>query len=711
MRGYLAWSLQQLYMLFFRPGLTVQDRGDGVLQDRTFGFILWYAPQYLRYVARMLPWIIALTCVGNIAIGCLSEQIGVPYTWRASWRAAAVGVLFGTAFGLVLDVALDMTLALAVTLASGMAFGVASGVSSAIGMGTAIAVASIVGFVIGHSVASPLGWCSRCLRLAMYPLNAGLSTAVYLAARWRPHAAPKAWAWCPVVWNETIWLPLPFVGRLLALMARQDRDGGFGQIAFVAAERTLQRHAAMGALVEVALQDLAANSVAELADVTEGLGWITDAPTELPETLAMALRRLDRASQQVGQYLILHSAYRKLQAISRAIQEVDELQRNLIAARGRLAPLMLRVANQWRALLDAENVARRTRAEGAREIPNPFVFGSPIVETVHNVFSGRADVMRQMEAGILGAVRPPTLMLYGPRRIGKTSILYQLPRLLGPGLAPAILDCQDPAVTESPAGALRCTSEAAIRGLRHRHVTAKPLAPHEISQGPFSAFHDWLNRTDQAMPEGMQLLLCIDEYERLYDTLAAGWGVRFLDSLRHTLQHCRRVAVMFTGTHTFEELGPEWTDRFVSARRVRVSFLGRDEVVPLLTQPIPEFDMTYAPGALDAVIDATRGQPFLTQAVGFELVQLLNEHERKEATPDDAAEAITRALVSGGEYFANVWDDAGEGGRTILCALARHDTPPADPAAQTHLRGQDVLTDSGAFAVPMVERWVREKKA
>ncbi len=50
-----------------------------------------------------------------------------------------------------------------------------------------------------------------------------------------------------------------------------------------------------------------------------------------------------------------------------------------------------------------------------------------------------------------------------------------------------------------------------------------------------------------------------------------------------------------------EQLGPIWTDRFISARRVPVSFLTYEEILPLLTEPIPDFDMTYASGSLEAI--------------------------------------------------------------------------------------------------------------
>jgi hypothetical protein len=166
---------------------------------------------------------------------------------------------------------------------------------------------------------------------------------------------------------------------------------------------------------------------------------------------------------------------------------------------------------------------------------------------------------------------------------------------------------------------------------------------------------------------------------------------------------------MFIGARTFQELGPSWTDRFISARRVRVSFLTREDVELLLTEPIPEFDIKYAPGSLDAIIAATNCQPFLTQAVAFELVQLLNEQQRKKATPSDVETAIARALVSGGEYFANVWSDAGVEGQAILGAIGQGVPPPDFPDARTWLREHDVLNSDEDFAVEMVRRWVNIK--
>lgn len=692
-------------------------------------------------VARLTAWLAGLDLTSyslglNIAAGAaFSVAFSVAFGVA---RGVAVNVVFGVARGVLYGVIGGITESswlyllifeggcVVIGIAFGTAFGAAKGVAKGLGLavvcGAILSVSMVVNsqeesiwwmvvliVMIPLMIPAPL-FCVGYFRLVTYPFDVALSVVTYAVGRWRPQAAAQAWRWCPVAWNELIWLPLPLAGKLLALLSKQDKEECFRQIAFVTAERKLQRRVALAAMIEVAFADLQANSMTEMADVTDRISWTRKAyGSELPGDLVTNVLGFDRVAQHAGQCLILHNAYRKGEALERGVEELEALQLQLIATMGRFGPRLRETASQWRALLEAEREKLRKLTEDAREIPNPFVFGNPVMETEHNLFSGRKDIVRQIEACVLDTRQSPTLLLHGPRRIGKTSILCQLPRLLGPDFAPAVVDCQNPAAAESEVTLLRYLSRAFTEGLGLRRVYIQPLTAVALEREPFSAFDEWLDAVERQIPKRMRVLLCLDEYERLQATLVAGWGGRFLDALRHTLQHRPRVVLMFTGAHTFQELGSEWTDRFISARRVRLSFLTREDVELLLRRPIPKFDMTYAPGALDAVIAATSCQPFLTQAVAFELVQLLNERHRKEATPDDVEEAVARALDSGGEYFANVWSDAGEQGQSILRAIAKGESPPAFHTANAWLRDHDVLNNDGDFAVEMVRRWVKIK--
>jgi hypothetical protein len=763
MNDYFRWSLRQFYLLYFWPSqLKREARSESELQLRRLRdsknpqvrlrvrsklFFKYY--EGLRYMIRLLPFIVAIVALLILMAGGLTEIFGFGFNWASCWTsvicvmltglalgplrlevgigicgagAAGVGIAFGGGFGLAGAIVLgsacgllsassgasNMVIDLGVESTVVICFGMATTFGSAYGMilqevtPTSMGENAVSGLLFG------VGFLFSYLRIFSYPIDLTLSIISYVTSKGNPTAAKRAWRWCPVSWNEMIWLPVPFAGKLLAALALEDRNAGFDQIEVFARERMLERSVAITAVAETALSDLEAKTLDSLADISDRIEWTTHPPVELLGEFQLALPRIDRMAQHAMQYLTLTGPHRKRQALKGAIEEVGALHHELVFQRGRFVPRLIHATHQWRRLLEDENRLLASRKGSDREIPNPFVFGNAVLETENNIFVGRRDIVRKIEASILNTQQAPTLLLHGARRMGKTSILNQLSRLLGHDFVPVIIDCQNPAIVGSVAALLQYLTREICESLRRRRVTVGLLRTADPSE-PFAVFDSWLRETELALPERMRILLCLDEYERFKQALDAGWGEKVLDEFRHILQHHPRFILLFGGAHSFHELGPAWTDRFISARSIRVSFLQRDEVIPLLTKPVPDFDLTYAAGALDAVIDATCGQPFLTQAVAFELVELLNERHRKQATLEDVDEAIARALVRATAYFADVWTSARSDGQAVMLGIIRNDGFRENSSAQRWLREQDVLNDDGTFAVPMMKMWVGRK--
>jgi hypothetical protein len=322
---------------------------------------------------------------------------------------------------------------------------------------------------------------------------------------------------------------------------------------------------------------------------------------------------------------------------------------------------------------------------------------------------GRKNIVRELEAVLLGDPRPPAILLHGPRRMGKSSILNQLPRLLGPGFAACSVDCQLSAVRESAPRFFHALSEAISEGLARRDLLREPLSLDSLRAEPFGAFDDWMRILERELTGSLRVFLCFDEYEALHETLAAGWGVRLLDQLRHLQQHRPKFVLVFTGMRTFQALGREWTSRFVSSRSTRVSFLTDEEFRPMLERPVPEFNLRYVDGALDELLHLTHAHPFMTQAVAKELVDMLNDERRHEASPADIERAAEKVMTSEVEYFHDVWYDAEADGQALLITLAQGQPVPPGPA-RPRLRDMDVLDEEGRFAVPLFERWVKRVK-
>lgn len=61
-----------------------------------------------------------------------------------------------------------------------------------------------------------------------------------------------------------------------------------------------------------------------------------------------------------------------------------------------------------------------------REFVNPYIAGNPV--TSAEMFFGRADVFAFVRQALVGKHRDNVIILYGQRRTGKTSVLYQMSR-------------------------------------------------------------------------------------------------------------------------------------------------------------------------------------------------------------------------------------------------------------------------------------------
>ena len=221
----------------------------------------------------------AVGVAGGVAVGVAVGVAGGVAVGVAGGVAVgvAVGVAGGVAFGVAGGVAGGVAVGVAVGVAGGVAFGVALGVAFGVAGGVAGGVAVGVAFGVAFAVAFPLMFWATYFRLITYPFDMLLSLSTYRIACRRPPSCVSDVEVASIAWNEVIWLPLPFATRLLALVVRQDRAAGSHAVAFVVAERRLQRRVAQQALAEALIEDLATASVEDIAHVTRSLSWTSDA--------------------------------------------------------------------------------------------------------------------------------------------------------------------------------------------------------------------------------------------------------------------------------------------------------------------------------------------------------------------------------------------------------------------------------------------------
>ncbi len=376
---------------------------------------------------------------------------------------------------------------------------------------------------------------------------------------------------------------------------------------------------------------------------------------------------------------------------------------------------------KWQRIIELELEEQQKQSQD--ELLNPFQYGNPLRSDRANLFRGRQKFADEIVRLILDRNRP-TLVLHGPRRCGKTSFLYNLPRLLPSSLLPVYLDLQSSAITTDEAAFCQGLVRAIHRDSRCQGIEL-PITPkrQDFLETPYIALEDWL---EQAIPRlgERRLLLNLDEFEKIGTAIKEKrLSLNLFDELRHLIQHYDSLAFLFSGVQTLDELGPNWSSYFISVVPLEMTYLEPDEAESLLTNPDPEFALHYDRGIVDDIIQLTRCQPYLLQLLGSALVTQANLNHTQLVTPDLLQAAIPEAFTNGEPYFTNVWTEfTGNNpaeiiaGQEFLLELANGLAPghsqDLTDAAIRRLRRYHAIkqTDNGyVFEVPLLERWVRER--
>jgi hypothetical protein len=525
-------------------------------------------------------------------------------------------------------------------------------------------------------------------------------------------------------WNSAFWhehQPLPLAGLDEHVVLIIERVPAEGRAALEYLLTTRQRWAAQAAQIELDARRLEqCESPPAFAAAHRALG-----AGELAGPASALLRSFSRLSQDIEAALQQESAYNQRLALSAVEDRLDGLARELTRSSERYAARFRPIAVHWRARLNDHLKTLAEAVEQRQEIDSPYVIGVPLTDQ-QEIFIGRTDISARIEQLLLDRRRPP-LLLYGQRRMGKTSLLNNLGRLLPSTIVPLFVDLQGPASRAADhAGLLYNLARGMIDSAqRQRQFTLPPLARESLLADPFTRFDEWLDEVERVLGDHTALL-ALDEFEVLDQALADG---RFNESdvlglLRHWIQHRPRFKVLLAGSHPLAEV-QRWASYLINVQVVQIGYLSAEEARQLIERPVQGFALRYAPEATARVLALTRGHPFLTQLLCAEIVALKNEHPpatRRFATLEDVAAALPAALEHGSFFFADIErNQVDAAALSLLRVLARAGEGAALPkdAFTPHCPGDLDLTlallvrrdliehrPAGyAFQVELIRRW------
>jgi hypothetical protein len=274
-------------------------------------------------------------------------------------------------------------------------------------------------------------------------------------------------------------------------------------------------------------------------------------------------------------------------------------------------------------------IARRRRL--LRRRFNPYVAGAPVLD--ENLFFGREALIDR----ILQTVHNNSLLLYGERRIGKTTLQHQLKRRL------EALDDPDYDFYPVYSDLQGTPQERFFATLADDvfHQLAPVLDGLEPAQSPDSSDYGYrdlvrdlrsaLEVLRQRSSKRVKLVLLIDEVDELND-----YDPRVNQRLRSLFMKsfAESLVAVVSGVEIkrqWEREGSPWYNFF---EEIEVQAFRPEAAAELIERPIRGV-FRLEDGLIDRVIEVTGGRPYLIQKLLIALVNLMHEENRRKITIAD----------------------------------------------------------------------------
>jgi len=289
-------------------------------------------------------------------------------------------------------------------------------------------------------------------------------------------------------------------------------------------------------------------------------------------------------------------------------------------------------------------LAIRQREALARHF-NPYISGEPVRR--EEMFFGREDLLRK----ILNALHQNSIMIHGERRMGKTTLLYQLAQALRQAddpewvFVPVAVDLEGTAQEDF----FHLLMEATSAGLRDYLSAPPPLRFDTLPAGQYTD-RDFIADLrvllaalkDLLAPRQVRVILLMDEMDVIntYDAIVQQQLRRiFMSSLA---QNLGAVVAGIQISKAWDRVESPWYNLF---NEIPLEPFTDEQARELLTEPVRGV-YEWDPAAIEFVLGRTAGRPYRLQQYALEAVNHMLTAERFRITMADvqtADEVIERA--------------------------------------------------------------------
>ena len=596
-------------------------------------------------------------------------------------------------------------------IAGGIAFGIAGGISFAISRGIAGGIAVGIAGGIAGGIAFGIAFGITSLRVFYHPLHLLFIWPAALGSHYRLH---------PVAWDDMCSVPFPGLHRLLLAYAEESPPAADREIERLISGYPSQRLEALRARAAL---------IARRAGRQTDLAQLDDVAARLPEGEKGFLAETRRVREMIAEICRLQT---RLKTIDRPIlrepvahllrTEIENFQHRMAGFHEPLASEFRAAADEWLNIADRQ--LDQARAVLGKE-PTPQVFraGDP-VDHNQEAFVTRDRVVGELEKQVMLATGCPGLLLYGRRRMGKSTVLGNLLGFLPREVRVVTVSMQNPAAFQSPESLLQLLAGEIHGACPDLELPAEP-------PGDLAAFFRHLTACNDALAgTGGRLLLALDEYENLDEKIGAGlFDNDLLGTLRESIQSHRQLTWVFAGSHEITELAhAPWPSYLISVRTIEVEPFTPAQTRLLLTEPVkhspmwlgdesrrPRFEPGFwGDGGIERIHAEAAGWPHLVQLIAETAVDLVNDCDARQVSADLMQQALDAAVVRGDIVLRQLTEGESTlpGEWNYLRAFRRQPSqaPPEDETVRRSLERRLLVAeedDRWRLRVPLMQRWLR----
>jgi tetratricopeptide (TPR) repeat protein len=282
------------------------------------------------------------------------------------------------------------------------------------------------------------------------------------------------------------------------------------------------------------------------------------------------------------------------------------------------------------AVLYARHVRRRRRL--LRRKFNPYVAGAPVLD--RRLFVGRDQLVER----VLQTIHNNSLLLFGERRIGKTSLLHHIKRRLheldDPVFAfyPILVDLQGTREERFFATVMEDILQELGRELNSTELGEALRSGEDYGFRAFVAdLRAVLEALEEKGPKQVKLVLLIDEVDELN-----AYDPRINQRLRSLFMKsfAEKLVAVVSGVEIrkqWEKEGSPWYNFF---EEIEIGAIDREAAAALIIRPIRGV-FAVEEGVVERIVEMTECKPYMIQRTCVALVNRLHEEGRRTVTLAD----------------------------------------------------------------------------